>query len=190
LQIATPNSPIANLAPADPPQLYIKLDGPSGNAPSQTNSDDDPLRIDSNTSAATSSPAGSQPLELRSRQQNIQEGNDIYMSCQMEANPKPAKPVLWRFNGKPMQQQQQQNVQAASDRQQLHSAGSAEQESSSGAAHSAAFVITNQSLVLRKVTRHQSGAYTCEASNQHGTNVSKALELDIRHAPVCLTDNM
>lgn len=93
----------------------------------------------------------------------LQEGNDIYLTCQMDANPRPMKPILWRFNGRPLQVQSSPIM---------------------------AVVMNNQSLVLRKVSRQQSGAYSCDASNQHGSNSSKPVELIIRHAPVCSTDDM
>ena len=143
---------------ADPPQLSVKLDGPS--KPSDYDTD------------------GRSPIEQQPA--SIQEGNDVYLSCQMDANPRPAKPILWRFNERPMQ---------ASSAAQLGS-GADRQADSTGARLSSSFVITNQALVLRKVTRHQSGAYTCEATNQHGTNVSRPFELNVRHAPVCSTSQM
>jgi len=93
-------------------------------------------------------------------QLQLQEGNDIYLTCIMDANPRPLKPILWRLNGRPLQ------------------------------LNSNMIVMNNQSLVLRKVSRLQSGAYTCEASNQYGSNSSRPMELMIRHAPVCSTDDM
>lgn len=132
---------------------------------------------------------------------SIQEGNDIYMNCQMDANPRPLKPILWRFNGRPLSSASLNAAAATADFdadvigiQSLDSSASIAATTNSGLAKSVLdqtkLVITNQSLVLRKVTRHQSGSYTCEASNQHGSSVSKPLELNIRHAPVCLTNNM
>lgn len=93
----------------------------------------------------------------------LQEGNDIYLTCQLDANPRPMKPILWRFNGRPLQVQSSPPMTV---------------------------VMNNQSLVLRKVSRQQSGSYSCDASNQHGSNSSKPVELVIRHAPVCSTDDM
>lgn len=34
----------------------------------------------------------------------LQEGNDVYLSCNLDANPSPAKPVAWKFNGRPLLQ--------------------------------------------------------------------------------------
>ncbi|CAG2105035.1 unnamed protein product, partial [Medioppia subpectinata] len=31
--------------------------------------------------------------------QSLQEGNDIYFDCHIDANPRPNAPILWRFNG-------------------------------------------------------------------------------------------
>lgn len=104
---------------------------------------------------------------------NLQEGNDIYLTCHMDANPRPLKPIVWRFNGR-----------------QLVSSSSSAASSSSSSNQQGTIVINNNSLVLRKVSRHQSGAYTCEASNQLGTNTSRPFELVIKHAPVCKTDDM
>lgn len=113
----------------------------------------------------------------------LQEGNDIYLTCQMDANPRPSKPILWRFNGKPLQQLNQ----LASSMVAAAAVSGGQQPTDN---NNAMTIMNNQSLVLRKVSRHQSGAYTCEASNQHGGNASKPLELIIRHAPVCASDDV
>lgn len=172
---------------ADSPQLSIKLEGPkatSGNNDDDVN-DQDRLQGEE-TSVFGLNGGENKRRESNNNQPNIQEGNDIYMTCQMDANPRPVKPILWRFNGRPMQPQQS----AANANGVVSAAVDSTLDSTSSKASGSIFVITNQSLVLRKVTRHQSGSYTCEAANQHGTNVSKALELDIKHAPVCLTNHM
>ena len=48
--------------------------------------------------------------------------------------------------------------------------------------------MSNQTLVLQRVTRLQSGRYQCEAANRIGTTTSNAVDLRIRFAPVCVSD--
>lgn len=48
--------------------------------------------------------------------------------------------------------------------------------------------MSNQTLVLQRVSRAQSGRYQCEAVNRIGTTVSNAVHLRIRFAPVCSSD--
>ncbi|CAG2160223.1 unnamed protein product [Oppiella nova] len=38
--------------------------------------------------------------------QSLQEGNDIYFDCHIDANPRPNAPILWRFNGNVLHPQQ------------------------------------------------------------------------------------
>ena len=38
--------------------------------------------------------------------QSLQEGNDIYFDCHIDANPRPNAPILWRFNGHVLHPQQ------------------------------------------------------------------------------------
>ncbi|XP_054169147.1 hemicentin-1-like [Oppia nitens] len=38
--------------------------------------------------------------------QSLQEGNDIYFDCHIDANPRPNAPILWRFNGNILHPQQ------------------------------------------------------------------------------------
>lgn len=45
--------------------------------------------------------------------------------------------------------------------------------------------MSNQSLVLRGLTRHRSGNYKCTGINGRGEGVSNAVQLTVRFAPIC-----
>lgn len=116
----------------------------------------------------------------------------------MEANPRPLKPIGWRFNGRPISaspSSSQVQVQLASvGLQPVESVNQnlADKPQSSQAESSpqGGAIVNNLSLVLRKVSRQQAGLYTCEASNSHGANTSRPLRLTVRHAPICQSDEM
>lgn len=80
---------------------------------------------------------------------DLEEGDDVYFSCNVEANP-PAYKLTWWHNGEEV----------------VHDLGHG-------------IIITNDSLVLQKVTRDQAGSYTCEASNVEGDQVSKPVTITI-----------
>ena len=46
-------------------------------------------------------------------------------------------------------------------------------------------IMSNQSLVLRGLTRNHSGNYKCIGVNSHGTGVSNSVRLTVRFAPLC-----
>ncbi len=56
--------------------------------------------------------------------------------------------------------------------------------------HKAGILVSNQSLVLQNVRRHQSGIYTCVAHNIEGDGVSNPMTLNIRYAPYCRPDQV
>ncbi|XP_076067139.1 neural cell adhesion molecule 1-B-like isoform X2 [Oratosquilla oratoria] len=86
---------------------------------------------------------------------DIEEGDDVYFECGIEANPKAYK-VQWYHNGVELIQ----NV-------------------------SAGIIQSNQSLVLQRVSRNSSGQYTCSATNIQGPATSNAAGLNVKYAPVC-----
>ncbi|KAL7041688.1 hypothetical protein ACKWTF_000854 [Chironomus riparius] len=89
---------------------------------------------------------------------DIKEGDDLYMECQIQANPKFSK-MYWMHDGVLIS----------------HNA-------------SARVIRSNQSLVLQKITRNSSGNYSCSAINAEGETVSNQLPLRVKYAPVCTVD--
>ena len=81
---------------------------------------------------------------------NIKEGDDVYFECSVRASPAPYK-ITWRHNGRELSHNVQKKV-----------------------------IISNQSLVLQKVTRADTGVYTCTAHNAEGDGVSNSINLNIK----------
>ena len=81
---------------------------------------------------------------------NIKEGDDVYFECSVRANPQPYK-ITWRHNGRELTHNVQKKV-----------------------------IISNQSLVLQKVTRADTGVYTCTAHNSEGDGVSNSINLNVK----------
>ena len=50
---------------------------------------------------------------------------------------------------------------------------------------SSGIIMSNQSLVLRGLTRNHSGNYKCIGVNSHGTGISNSVQLTVRFSPVC-----
>lgn len=96
-------------------------------------------------------------LGSKLRHSHIQEGNDVYFDCSVRANPWVTE-IRWYFDGK-----------------EVHTNTSA------------GVIVSNQSLVLQKVSRSQRGRYTCSASNAEGEGESNSVHLRIQFAPVCRT---
>ncbi|XP_037515885.1 nephrin isoform X1 [Rhipicephalus sanguineus] len=92
-------------------------------------------------------------LGSKLRHQHIQEGNDVFLECDIRASPWVTE-IGWRFEGRDL-------------------------------ATSAGIIVSNQSLVLQKVSRRERGRYTCTATNAEGMGESNALNLRVRFAPTC-----
>ncbi|XP_057664801.1 hemicentin-1-like isoform X2 [Diorhabda carinulata] len=90
--------------------------------------------------------------------EDIKEGDDVYFECSIKANPKQHR-ILWYHEGLPVNQNMSSGV-----------------------------IISTHSLVLQKVTRYQSGSYTCLAANVRGETMSEIVNLRVRYAPVCSRD--
>nr|XP_045614701.1 nephrin-like [Procambarus clarkii] len=86
---------------------------------------------------------------------NIKEGDDVYFECSIQANPAVSR-VSWRHH----------------ERALVHNV-------------SEGVIVSNQSLVLQRVTRTQAGRYACLAHNAVGAGLSNTLTLDVKYAPVC-----
>ncbi|XP_072379840.1 protein turtle homolog A-like [Diabrotica undecimpunctata] len=91
--------------------------------------------------------------------EDIKEGDDVYFECSIKANPKQHR-ILWYHEGLPVNQNMSSGI-----------------------------IISTHSLVLQKVTRYQSGSYTCLAANPRGETMSDPVNLRVRYAPVCSKDS-
>jgi len=89
---------------------------------------------------------------------DLEEGDDVYFECSIQANPAAYK-VTWLHNGLEVVQRPDKQM-----------------------------FISNQSLVLQKVSREQAGNYSCHASNVEGDAESDPVTLTIMYVPVCDDD--
>ncbi|XP_020288748.1 synaptogenesis protein syg-1-like isoform X2 [Pseudomyrmex gracilis] len=89
---------------------------------------------------------------------DIEEDDDVYFECNINANPDAYK-VVWKHNGNVIQNNAKNGV-----------------------------LVQPSNLVLRKVNRSQAGNYTCIASNVEGDGYSNVVELKIIYKPICVPD--
>ncbi|XP_037297384.1 LOW QUALITY PROTEIN: nephrin [Manduca sexta] len=87
---------------------------------------------------------------------DIEEGDDAYFGCDVDANP-PAYKVIWEHNGVVLQHNRATGV----------------------------IMTGNTNLAIRNVSRHQAGNYTCTASNVEGDGRSPPLHVQIVYKPLC-----
>ncbi|XP_071530298.1 uncharacterized protein [Panulirus ornatus] len=93
----------------------------------------------------------------RSLPELLKEGDDVYFTCSVAANP-PASTITWYHEGTAQVQNVTQGV-----------------------------ILAGDSLVLQKVGRRQAGQYTCSATNPLSTATSPPVTLRIKYKPVCQT---
>uniref|UniRef100_A0A0A9XSS5 Kin of IRRE-like protein 3 n=3 Tax=Lygus hesperus TaxID=30085 RepID=A0A0A9XSS5_LYGHE len=86
---------------------------------------------------------------------DIEEGDDVYFDCNIDANPKAYK-VVWKHNNHMIQLNQKSGV-----------------------------IVSNEALALQNVKRDQSGNYTCIASNVEGDGESNVVSLKVMYKPIC-----
>ncbi|XP_073999572.1 sidestep II transmembrane protein [Rhodnius prolixus] len=91
---------------------------------------------------------------------DIKEGDDVYFECHVRANPGWRK-MSWLHNGELLSHNM-----------------------------SARLILINQSLVLQKVSRANSGVYSCVASNSQGETLSNEFHLSVKYSPVCRHDRV
>ncbi|KAM3968361.1 nephrin [Aphomia sociella] len=87
---------------------------------------------------------------------DIEEGDDVYFGCDVDANP-PAYKVVWEHNGILLQHNPAGGV----------------------------ILTGNTNLALRNVSRHQAGKYSCTASNVEGDGKSPPLHMQVVYKPIC-----
>ncbi|XP_075972130.1 MAM domain-containing glycosylphosphatidylinositol anchor protein 2-like isoform X2 [Anticarsia gemmatalis] len=92
---------------------------------------------------------------------DIEEGDDVYFGCKVDANP-PAYKVVWEHNGVLLQHNPSNGV----------------------------IVTGNTNMALRNVSRHQAGKYTCTASNVEGDGKSQHLHMQVVYRPLCQKKDM
>ncbi|XP_034238672.1 nephrin-like isoform X2 [Thrips palmi] len=88
----------------------------------------------------------------------IKEGDDVYFECEVRANPKVYR-LVWYHDGTEIAHNQTAGV-----------------------------VLSDRSLVLRRINRAAAGSYTCLAANSMGKSGSNVVKLSVMYAPRCRED--
>uniref|UniRef100_A0A182II24 Ig-like domain-containing protein n=1 Tax=Anopheles arabiensis TaxID=7173 RepID=A0A182II24_ANOAR len=97
-------------------------------------------------------------LGINMNPEDIEEGDDVYFECKVNANPSAYK-VVWKHNDKVVQHNSKSGV-----------------------------IMSSTALALQTVTRHQAGNYTCIASNVEGDGESNTVDLKVMYKPICRPD--
>ncbi|XP_023319737.1 protein turtle homolog A [Eurytemora carolleeae] len=94
-------------------------------------------------------------LGRKIEEQSIKEGDDVYMSCSVTANP-PISHIVWTHNGKVVNG--------------LEGSG---------------YKINKENLIIRNISSDYIGKYSCEGTNSEGTGMSNVVFLSIAYLPRC-----
>ncbi|XP_049286436.1 hemicentin-1 isoform X1 [Anopheles funestus] len=97
-------------------------------------------------------------LGINMNPEDIEEGDDVYFECKVNANPSAYK-VVWKHNDQVVQHNSKSGV-----------------------------IMSSTALALQTVTRHQAGNYTCIASNVEGDGESNTVHLKVMYKPICRPD--
>ncbi|CAM1332063.1 Uncharacterised protein g10760 [Pycnogonum litorale] len=95
-------------------------------------------------------------LEIVGKTNQVPQGQTVYFDCHIQANPWITN-TGWKYNGEPIQSDLLKRIS-----------------------------IGNQSLVLNRINRQQTGSYSCTAENSQGTGESNPIKLTVEYAPVCV----
>ncbi|CAG9563456.1 unnamed protein product [Danaus chrysippus] len=106
-------------------------------------------------------PVATMHLGAKMNPNDIEEGDDVYFGCEVDANP-PAYKVMWEHNGIPLHHNPAKGV----------------------------ILTGNTNLALRNVSRHQAGNYTCTASNVEGDGKSLPVPMQVVYRPICRSKDM
>ncbi|ROT75762.1 putative hemicentin-1-like [Penaeus vannamei] len=88
----------------------------------------------------------------------IKEGADVYFTCRVRANPVASRIVFFHEGREVLPQKREEG----------------------------GVLVTEDSLVLQKVTRDVSGRYSCRATNARGSHTSNSVPLDVLYEPRCV----
>ncbi|XP_076324835.1 neural cell adhesion molecule 1-like [Tachypleus tridentatus] len=85
----------------------------------------------------------------------IQEGNDVYMECNIRSNPW-IHSVNWQLEGRDVTTNFTYGI-----------------------------MISNHTLIIQRVQLYHRGHFTCSASNREGLGISNKIFIDVKYAPQC-----
>ncbi|KAG9510659.1 Ty3b-i, partial [Fragariocoptes setiger] len=124
----------------------------------------------------------------RSSNEIVQEGNDVQLTCKVDANPPSVRPVVWRHQGHLISATQFNSNNNNNNNGAQNQRANMDHSVWQPAAHGTYLMTPANAttLVMQRINRLQEGNYECEASNSHGVNTSNSVYVRVRHAPVCV----